>query len=412
MLAILEDLNKKSEQFSLFGDDKPASSNYQIVAGTKTRVIGEFWTAKQRQASSLHEVAYRACFKAQLPNFFITNLTEKEDIIYDPFSGRGTTAIEAALLGRKAIANDISPISRILAEGRLTIPSLPEIKQRLDEIEFDVSLESEIDLSVFYHPDTLVEILSLRNYFMTRANETSLDGVDKWLRMVATNRLTGHSKGYFSVYTLPPNQAVSPERQKKINEKYNQSPTYRNTKEIIYTKSKRLLGGLTPEQIRNIKENKVLFLTGDARNTAIIPNDSISLTVTSPPFLDIVQYAQDNWLRCWFNGFDAQEIQAGITMSRTVPIWSRVMDGVFKELYRITKPNGWVAFEVGEVRSGKVKLEDAVIPLGESNGFQCDCVMINEQRFTKTANIWGISNNTKGTNSNRIVVFQKKSRSS
>ena len=31
--------------------------------------------------------------------------------------------------------------------------------------------------------------------------------------MVALNRLTGHSPGFFSVYTLPPNQATSVERQ-------------------------------------------------------------------------------------------------------------------------------------------------------------------------------------------------------
>jgi hypothetical protein len=34
-------------------------------------------------------------------------------------------------------------------------------------------------------------------------------------------------------------------------------------------------------------------------------------------------------------------------------------------------------------------------------------VVVNEQRFTKTANIWGVENNAKGTNTNRIVVFQK-----
>jgi hypothetical protein len=33
--------------------------------------INEFWTSKQRQASPLHEIAYRACFKPQLPRFFI-----------------------------------------------------------------------------------------------------------------------------------------------------------------------------------------------------------------------------------------------------------------------------------------------------------------------------------------------------
>ena len=33
--------------------------------------INEFWTSKQRAAHSLHEISYRACFKPQLPKFFI-----------------------------------------------------------------------------------------------------------------------------------------------------------------------------------------------------------------------------------------------------------------------------------------------------------------------------------------------------
>ncbi len=37
--------------------------------------------------------------------------------------------------------------------------------------------------------------------------------------MVAINRLTGHSPGFFSVYTLPPNQATSVQAQRKINGK-------------------------------------------------------------------------------------------------------------------------------------------------------------------------------------------------
>jgi hypothetical protein len=34
-------------------------------------------------------------------------------------------------------------------------------------------------------------------------------------------------------------------------------------------------------------------------------------------------------------------------------------------------------------------------------------VLINDQEFTKTANCWGVDNNSKGTNTNRIVVFRK-----
>lgn len=405
MLLHIEKFIADSRQNSLFAEERFYEKT--LHENDCSVITGEFWTSKQRQASALHEIAYRACFKAQLPNFFITKLTKNGDTVYDPFSGRGTTVIEAALNGRNIIANDINPISRVLAEGRLNIPSLEDIKNRLEKIEINPNLASDLDLSMFYEKETLSEILSLKNYFLKRISNNSLDAVDKWIRMVATNRLTGHSAGYFSVYTLPPNQAVSPERQIKINSSYKQSPTYRNTKEIIYKKSKNLMKDLSPAQIQNLRRIETKFLSDDARKTSEIDDESVDLTVTSPPFLDVVQYAQDNWLRCWFNGINANEVQKNITTSKTVETWSNVMSDVFKELYRVTKKQGWVAFEVGEVKNGKIKLDDYVIPLGEQNGFTCDCIMINEQIFTKTANIWGVSNNTKGTNTNRIVIFRK-----
>ena len=40
-----------------------------------TKFINEFWTAKQRQANSIHEISYRACYKPQLPNIFIDIFT-------------------------------------------------------------------------------------------------------------------------------------------------------------------------------------------------------------------------------------------------------------------------------------------------------------------------------------------------
>ena len=48
-----------------------------------------------------------------------------------------------------------------------------------------------------------------------------------------------------------------------------------------------------------------------------------------------------------------------------------------------------------------------MLPRGVAAGLTPVCMLVNQQEFTKTANIWGVSNNAKGTNSNRIVVFQK-----
>jgi hypothetical protein len=139
-----------------------------------------------------------------------------------------------------------------------------------------------------------------------------------------------------------------------------------------------------------------------------IKNNTVSLTVTSPPFLDVVQYAADNWMRCWFNQIDAAQIESGITMSKTLQDWNGKMTSVIAEIYRVTKSGGLLAFEVGEVRGGKIKLDEQVVEIGLEVGFKCEAIMINQQVFTKTSNIWKVSNNTKGTNTNRIVIFKKK----
>ncbi|HWI12792.1 MAG TPA: DNA methyltransferase, partial [Burkholderiales bacterium] len=169
------------------------------------------WTSRQRQASSIHEVSYRACFKPQLPRYFIERLTAAGDLVYDPFSGRGTTAVEAALTGRRVAANDVNPLSAIFTLPRLEVPEVADIEERLRTLPMGRRRKSDIDLSMFYHSDTERELLALRDYLARHASSGTDDAVDRWIRMVATNRLTGHSPGFFSVYTLPPNQATTPE---------------------------------------------------------------------------------------------------------------------------------------------------------------------------------------------------------
>jgi|SRR3989339_589609 len=401
------------EEFDLFSlnenGNKTKVEYITIENKEYPKFINEFWTSKQRQASSLHEISYRACFKPQLPRFFIELLTDKNDIIYDPFTGRGTTIIEAGLLGRNVIANDVNPLSKMLSYPRFFIPNLKELENRLNSISIDKNTKKDIDLSMFYHPDTEKEIISLKKYLRKKKENNTEDHIDLWIRMVATNRLTGHSPGFFSVYTLPPNQAVSQDSQKKINERRKQIPEYRNIKQIILKKSKELLIDVSEEQKKILSKvgNKAKFISTDAQFTNGIKDKSIGLTVTSPPFLDVVQYDKDNWLRCWFNSIDEKKIAEKITMSKTINNWCEVMQNVFYQLFRITKYDGWVAFEVGEIRNGKYRLDEYVVPLGLKAGFVCEGILINQQEFTKTANIWGVSNNDKGTNTNRVVIFRK-----
>ena len=405
-LGLMQTPNQQSQ--SLLSESS-GISNHILENAT---YIDEFWTSKQRQAHSLHEVSYRACFKPQLPRFFIENLTQEGNIIYDPFLGRGTTLIESALLNRNIIGNDINPLSQILCSPRLSIPDLHDLEDYLATIPFDQTMSSEIDLSMFYHEQTLGELVSLKNFLLEKEAQGTLNPLDHWIRMVATNRLTGHSQGFFSVYTLPPNQAVSQERQLKINEKYQQAPQYRDVKKLILKKTKSLIKDLTLDQKQQLQQisQSALFLTEDASQTKQIPDRIVDLTVTSPPFLNVVQYSSDNWLRCWFNGIDAQEVSQKITMSSTLQDWQENMQAVFYELYRVTKHGGYVAFEVGEVCNGQIKLDEIVAPLGSNAGFCILGTLINEQKFTKTSNIWKVNNNQQGTNTNRIVIFKKEAK--
>ena len=108
-LATGDDLLSELRAFSFNG--KPT---VEVDIDGVHHFANEFWTARQRQAHSIHEISYRASFKPQLPEFFIERLTGVGDTVYDPFSGRGTTAVQAALMGRRPIANDINPLSDIL----------------------------------------------------------------------------------------------------------------------------------------------------------------------------------------------------------------------------------------------------------------------------------------------------------
>lgn len=417
--AYAEENKEHMNQLPLFAISDYAATSIDFVEGIcgfdefgrKTAVeeidgidyfVNEFWTSGQRQSHSIHEISYRACFKAQLPEFFIKRLTRDGDAVHDPFMGRGTTPVQAALMGRRAFGNDINPLSVLLTRPRLAPISLKGVVEALKTVDWTQGEIEREDLLAFYHPATLRKLGALKAWLAERAplGEAEVDPLADWIRMVAINRLSGHSPGFFSGRSMPPNQAVSIKAQLKINEKVGVSPPERDVAQIIAKKTKSLLrDGSVPRAVG------YRLLTERAWQTPQIEDGSVDLVVTSPPFLDIVQYAADNWLRCWFAGIDPDTV--AIDMHRTEEAWTNMVASVLTEQARILRPGGYVAFEVGEVRNGKVLLEKVVWRAAEGLPFERIGVMINDQEFTKTANCWGVANGSKGTNTNRIVLLQR-----
>src|SRR5436190_18862253 len=127
---------KQLESFHEFGKaTRQLTTSFPGLGNVSREVpafVNEYWTARQRQAHSLHEVSYRACFKPQLPRFFIERLTDPGDWVYDPFMGRATTLLEAASLGRVPVGCDVNPLSAVLLRPRLRPPFAEEIAKRLN----------------------------------------------------------------------------------------------------------------------------------------------------------------------------------------------------------------------------------------------------------------------------------------
>src|ERR1035441_496660 len=147
-----------AEQLAAFRDFGNATQIVETLSRTfagqplsVSTYVNAFWTSKQRQANPVHEVSYRACFKPQVPRFFIDRLTQLGDVVYDPFGGRGTTTVEAALLGRVPCGNDINPLSIVLTRPRLCPPTLPAVAARPKGIPFHRSEEHTSELQSLRH---------------------------------------------------------------------------------------------------------------------------------------------------------------------------------------------------------------------------------------------------------------------
>lgn len=378
----------------------------QAIRKENDRVsLGEFWTSKQRQAHPIHySVSYRASFKPELPSFFFSEfLTKKGSTILDPFGGRGTTAIQANLEGHYAIHNDINPLSIFLARSRQNIPNIEKMNHILDRLDLSKSSREDSldrDLLAFYHRDTLKELKNLKEISQ---NDNSPEM--QFIKLIALSRLHGHSDGFFSVYSFP-QVSIPSQQQYKNNLKKGIQPEYRPIIPRIKNKIRRDLSKPLPPFFHEFSGKNQYFLS-DVRKLNGVKSNSVDLIVTSPPFLDKVNYQLDNWIRHWFLDIPT-ETTDGISMFSDIKEWTEFMHSTLSSAKRVLKKGAFVVVEVGEVKKGKniIPLDDHVLEAGISAGLEWSRTYINTQKFTKLSNCWKVSNNEKGTNSNRCVVLQ------
>ena len=157
--------------------------------------------------------------------------SKREDLILDPFSGRGTTVLESLINGRKAIACDTNPVAVCLSKAKADPPALTALLERLKDLEAKsrrfTSKASETTEEFFglcFHEETLRQLLFLKKKLDWRKDSSDcfiaalslgcLHGESHRTELCFSNRMprTISTKPAYSVRWWRENGCVPPKR--------------------------------------------------------------------------------------------------------------------------------------------------------------------------------------------------------
>lgn len=333
---------KETRQLFLFDD----SNSYP-------RLDAQFWHGSfQSKESTLQQLSpYVGKMKSGMAKVLISLYSKRGEIVLDPFSGSGVVPMEAALSGRVAWANDLSPYAQAITQGKLETPG--NEKTALDRCEL---LAKEIEVHAhsvdianvpdwvkeFFHPETLKEILSA---FSILKNNN-----DCFLTACLLGILHHVRPGFLS---YPASHLVPYLRRTMYpSEKYPEMYLYRNLKTRLIAKVKRAYSrSLIPIDWEN---RKYEVWRTNSMNLPI-ENDSVDAIISSPPYFGALDYARDNRLRLWFLGCEDWKV-LDESMTANSKVYIPQMSQCIKEMYRVLKPDRRCILVLGDVkRDGQIR---------------------------------------------------------
>jgi len=182
------------------GRDRDRGGRPQWAGGPACRRgVNEFWTSRQRAAHSLHEIFLPRLLQAATASLLHSTGSPRPGAVgLRPVCGQGDDAPRGRPRGPGAVRlRHQTRSAGCCWRPRLSPPVVDEVRERLTEIDLGHSRpDGRMDLEVFLsRRDTLVEIAALRHYLHDRERAGTMDGVDRWIRMVTVNRLDGPLAG-------------------------------------------------------------------------------------------------------------------------------------------------------------------------------------------------------------------------
>jgi len=317
----------------------------------KANIQPSIWQDNNRRwaAPQHYTCSYMAMFPPALPHYFIRRFTEPGDIVLDPFSGRGTTAVEAMAQGRIGIGNDLNDLAYVLTKGKLANPNLDDVLARLDELEKGYFRKDWLNFSgmphkvrMIFHPETQKHLMYLK-----RELDWKNDDIDAFLSMVLMGAMHGQSSGFLSL-SMPNTFSMGWNYVKKYIAKHNLKRPNRDAFEVIRHRCKRFLkkGPLPGEgfaihgDVRNLSESKE------------IANNSVKMIFSSPPYLKVIKYGLYNWIRLWWLIGEHKSIDDKLDDEHSIKPYLNFMKDVLETtLPLLDQKSGVACWVIGDVKN-------------------------------------------------------------
>lgn len=302
------------------------------------------WSADSvHSESTLHQLSpYVGKMKSTVAKILIEKYSKPNDTILDPFVGSGTIALESLILKRNIICYDINPYSIILTRAKLNplkseSIAINKIKLYLSESK---ELTTKIDvneipqwLKKLYHPQTLLETVAF--------SKLLLQNHEYFLLASLLGILHHQRPGFLS---FPSSHSIPYLRDKKFPlKKYPELYTYRDLESRIYKKIKRVykrIPTIDDTLIRTCEQKNVLNID--------LPKDSIDTIITSPPYMDTLDYYRDNRVRLWFCGIEYKNKEL-YPNPKNVNEFKKLVSNMLTIFNNILKSDGKCILVIGDV---------------------------------------------------------------
>jgi hypothetical protein len=292
--------------------------------------------------------------------------SNRGDVVLDPFSGRGTTVFESLLNGRKALGCDTNPVAVCLSKANP--PALPKIMHRLDALEagfkkykaFGAELKDEF-FQLCFHEKTLKQLLYLKKLdwrknsadcFIAALALGCLHGESHKTGLCLSNRMprTISTKPAYSVRWWQARNCVPPER--------NAFAIFRECAQYRYSSDPPLRGRVVEGDVRRVSTMLRSY------------RERVKLVITSPPYLDITDYHEDQWLRLWFLGGPMKPIsgQAKDDRHRRIDAYWQFLCEAWNGIAPLLQDKAQIVIRIGGTRLGEEELRSGLLKSLNSTG--------------------------------------------